>query len=285
MDCEPEDSTSESESEESMNENAEDATEASPEITPEVYLPGKTLERGEELVVDLSAYRLLHQAQTGAPCLSFDIIPDPSVTSDTYPLSLQMVAGTQAARAHVNSLIVMKMTNLTNTSNDDDDESDSDGSDDEETDKSSPKMNFVSIKHQGCVNRVRSAAVGDATLVASWSELGKVSIWNIEEQLKAVNSSAALAGYNKKVEKEEAKAVFTFKGHLAEGYGVDWCPTEDGTLATGDCRGNIHLWKYTGGSWHVDQRSFNSHAPNSVEDLQWSPSERCVLASCSVDKR
>ena len=82
------------------------------------------------------------------------------------------------------------------------------------------------------------------------------------------------------------KPLYTFKGHLSEGYGIDWCPTKEGTLASGDCKGNIHIWNYAeGNQWHVDQRPYNSHAPHSVEDLQWSPNEKNVLASCSVDKR
>jgi ribosome assembly protein RRB1 len=61
--------------------------------------------------------------------------------------------------------------------------------------------------------------------------------------------------------------------------------THTGVLATGDCKRNIHIWNPTdGGSWHVDQRPLIGHT-DSVEDLQWSPNERNVLASCSVDKR
>lgn len=60
-------------------------------------------------------------------------------------------------------------------------------------------------------------------------------------------------------------------------------------LASGDCKGNIHIWNISdndnSATWHVDQRPYNSHAPHSVEDIQWSPNERHVLASCSVDKR
>lgn len=57
-----------------------------------------------------------------------------------------------------------------------------------------------------------------------------------------------------------------------------------GMLATGDCRQNIHIWTPdNAASWKVDQRPLIGHT-DSVEDLQWSPNERHVLASASVDK-
>lgn len=55
-------------------------------------------------------------------------------------------------------------------------------------------------------------------------------------------------------------------------------------LATGDCKRDIHIWQPSeGGVWRVDQRPLIGHT-QSVEDLQWSPNERSVLASCSVDR-
>lgn len=69
----------------------------------DVYLPGKPIEAGEELVCDESAYVMLHQARTGAPCLSFDIVPDNlGATRDAFPMTSYIVAGTQAAKAHIN---------------------------------------------------------------------------------------------------------------------------------------------------------------------------------------
>ncbi|KAG7199450.1 hypothetical protein KM043_014076 [Ampulex compressa] len=256
---------------------------------PKVYLPGRSLDTTEQLVVDKTAYRMLHQAQSGAPCLSFDVIPDGLGNERTsYPLCMYLVAGTQAAKTHVNNLLIMKMGNLSGVKGEDSDTESSDESD-EENDHL-PFMSVASIKHHGCVNRVRCTKIGETTLAASWSEIGRVQIWNLDEPLKAVEDKALLSAYNKKYEKSDTdfKPLLSFKGHLAEGYALDWCSTEAGVLASGDCKGNIHIWNtgrdHTGVTWYVDQRPYNSHAPHSVEDLQWSPNERNVLASCSVDK-
>jgi ribosome assembly protein RRB1 len=52
---------------------------------------------------------------------------------------------------------------------------------------------------------------------------------------------------------------------------------------TGDCKNAIHLWEpTTGGKWVVGNKPFQGHSA-SVEDLQWSPTEADVFASCSVD--
>jgi ribosome assembly protein RRB1 len=79
---------------ETMEEENEDKSK--PE---EVYLPNKPLDEGEELICDQSAYVMLHQAQTGAPCLSFDVIRDSlGDNRETYPLTAYIVAGTQASQ-------------------------------------------------------------------------------------------------------------------------------------------------------------------------------------------
>lgn len=138
-------------------------------------------------------------------------------------------------------------------------------------------------------NICRCTKLGETILAASWSELGRVNIWNLQEQLNAIENPSLLTAYRNKCDKTDSgiKPLYAFKGHLSEGFGLDWCCTEPGTLASGDCKGNIHIWRIdnSGASWHVDQRPYNSHAPHSVEDLQWSPNEKNVLASCSVDKR
>lgn len=55
-------------------------------------------------------------------------------------------------------------------------------------------------------------------------------------------------------------------------------------LATGDCVKNIHIWTPQESRWKVDLRPLKGHEA-SIEDIQWSPNEDGILASCSVDKR
>lgn len=136
----------------------DEAQNSQDEEKSSVYLPGQPLQEGEELICDQTAYIMLHQAQTGAPCLSFDIVKDKlGDNRDTYPLSAYIVAGTQASRTHVNNLIVMKLSNMhrTNKESEDDDDDDEDSDDEEEEELKKPQMAAALIKHQGCVNRTR----------------------------------------------------------------------------------------------------------------------------------
>ncbi|XP_022919811.2 glutamate-rich WD repeat-containing protein 1 [Onthophagus taurus] len=264
-----------------------DENQGEPSTTNDVYLPGKPLEEGEELVCDESAYIMLHQAQTGAPCLSFDIIEDTlGDQRETYPLTAYIVAGTQAGQTHTNNVIVMKLSNLHSTKQDDDDDDDDDDeeeSDDEDGGKN-PRMSGALIKHQGCVNRIRSTNVNGKVLAATWSELGRVNIFDLTQQLQVVDNDQLLAKYKSENKANSITPLFTFSGHQKEGFGLDWCQTNPGVLASGDCNRDIHIWNMNeNGSWHVDQRPLLGHT-SSVEDLQWSPNERNVLASCSVDR-
>ncbi|XP_049956353.1 glutamate-rich WD repeat-containing protein 1 [Schistocerca serialis cubense] len=257
-------------------------TEDGSQKKKKVYLPGKPLKDGQELVCDESAYIMLHQAQTGSPCLSFDIIKDTlGDNRENFPLTAYAVAGTQSPKVHTNSLIVMKLSNMHQIKQDeeDDESSDSDSDDDDDDNSKKPQMKWSFIHHKGCVNRVRVSTYEDLVLTAAWSELGNVSVWNITPQLREVdqpqNDSGTLPG----------QPLYTFTGHQSEGFGLDWSSVMPGVLASGDCKHGIHVWRpqesWTG--WHVDQRPLIGHT-SSVEDLQWSPNEPNVLASCSVDK-
>ena len=96
--------------------------------------------------------------------------------------------------------------------------------------------------------------------MASWSEKGKVHIWDIGPQLTSLET-----GGSKEVQK--VKPVFTFGGHVEEGYGMDWSPTRQGYLLTGDCTRHIHLWTPREADWLVSQQTFSAHH-SSVEDIQ-----------------
>ena len=95
----------------------------------------------------------------GAPCLSFDVIPDSlGDKREEFPLTCYLVAGTQAKRTNANNIIVMKMSNLHKTVKEEQKEKDEEESDDEsddEDDDKTPELEAVTIKHTGSVNRIR----------------------------------------------------------------------------------------------------------------------------------
>ncbi|XP_051812717.1 glutamate-rich WD repeat-containing protein 1 [Acanthochromis polyacanthus] len=256
------------------------------EAQRKVYVPGmEPLQPGEELEMDRSAYRMYHECQTGAPCLSFDVLPDSDGSGrERFPLSMLLCAGTQADTALKNRLLVMRMHNLHGTEKDKEESSDEESDEDEEEDEDKkPQMELAMTPHYGGINRVRVTRLGERSLAAVWSEKGQVEIFDLRPQLEAVHSSAAMAAFVS--EQKEASPLFSFSGHMAEGFAIDWSPKVPGRLVSGDCKKNIHVWepREGGTSWQIDQRPFSSHS-QSVEDLQWSPTEATVFASCSVDR-
>ena len=265
---------------ETDSENDMDTNDDEKKSEKRVYLPTQGLENDEQLIHDETSYIMYHQAQTGAPCLSFDVIPND--VTDTYPASFSVVAGTQSETSKANHIIVMKMSNLHKTKEHRSNENnDGDSSDEDEGCK--PEMDTAMNIHHGGVNRIRCTKHNDITLAASWSEHCAVHIWDLRSQMAALESPQAMESYLKDKKQRTSPPLFTFTGHMTEGFSLDWSPTMAGQLLTGDCKNNIHLWKpQGGGSWHVDQRSFSGHE-GSVEDIQWSPNEKTVFASCSVD--
>lgn len=67
---------------------------------------------------------------------------------------------------------------------------------------------------------------GEQSLAAVWSEKGRVEIFDLQAQLEAVHNSAKMATFISK--QKEAAALFSFSGHMSEGYAIDWSPTVKG---------------------------------------------------------
>ncbi|KAK0055972.1 glutamate-rich WD repeat-containing protein 1 [Biomphalaria pfeifferi] len=253
-----------------------------------VYIPGRTqLDEDEELVADESTYIMLHHATTGDPCLSFEVLKDDLLENrEKFPLTSYLLGGTQSETGHFNYLLVMKMANLHKTLkehyvDDDDEESETDEEDNETGLNMKPQLYQTMIKHNGCVNRVKSTTVDSHVLSASWSENGIVYIYDVTSHLSILNTPDRVAEFeNINI---HTSPMFSFEGHNIEGYGLAWSKLDLGRLLTGDCNKNIHLWQPTESTWKVDLRPFEGHKA-SVEDIKWSPKENNVFMTCSVDK-
>lgn len=237
---------------------------------------------------DTSAYVIYNRLEMTYPCLSFDIVLDENSEPERvskFPLKLTLVAGAQTPQ-HVenNYIYVMKVDNIKPLKQEDEnvEDEESDADDNEEDPSNLPQLTSVRVPHKGCVNRIRLVKLGGRCLAASWSDRGKVFIYDLTTPIHAVADQKSINTYT--AQKVEPKPVFTFGGHLSEGYAVDWSPFKAGGLATGDCKKNIHIWSMRSQTdWLVDQQPLAGHE-DSVEDIKWSPQDSDVLASCSVDK-
>ncbi|KAJ3213243.1 Glutamate-rich WD repeat-containing protein 1 [Dinochytrium kinnereticum] len=241
----------------------------------QVYLPGQKLDEGEVLVADNSAYEMLHQLQVEWPCLSFDILRDNLGNGRTaFPMTTYVVAGSQAEKAKDNKIYIMKMSDLHRTKHDDDDDAD----DDDEDLDDDPILESRTIPHMGGVNRIRTMPHPEAHVVSTWSENGKVYIWDISQHVAALDTPGLIPP-------REPKPIYSVERHgKNEGYAMDWSELGSGRrLLSGDIAGKIYLTLQTPSSFETQAQPFVGHQ-SSVEDLQWSPKEESVFASCSADK-
>lgn len=268
-----------------------------PAVEAKVWQPGvDALEEGEELQCDLSAYNSLHGFHIGWPCLSFDILRDSlGLVRTEFPHTVYSIAGTQADKSSSNYIGICKILNISGKrrelvpkkSNDDDSGMDSDSSDSDEDDEEggggngTPVLQLRRVSHEGGVNRIR-AMRQHPHICASWADTGHVQVWDFSSHLNSLGESDATTVNGGSSVLNQAPLV-KFGGHKDEGFAIDWSPLVPGRLVSGDCRNCIHLWEPTSDStWNVDSKPFVGHTA-SVEDLQWSPTEPHVFASCSVD--
>lgn len=258
------------------------------EVDQGTFIPGRhKLSAGETLAPDLSTYELLHTLEAPWPCLSCDIVPD-NLGADrkTYPATVYSVAGTQAAqgRDKENQIMVMKMSSLSRMDKEGDE--DDDEEDDEDDEGSDPILETKSIPMTSCTNRIRvhqapqsTSAKPPTTLTAAMTESGQVLIHDITPHLTAFDTPGST------ITPAQNKPVSTIRAHKSnEGYALDWSPlAPEGKLLTGDIAGNIFTTTRTqGGGFVTDTTPFTGHQ-GTVEELQWSPSEKTVFASAGND--
>ncbi|OLY85715.1 Ribosome assembly protein rrb1 [Smittium mucronatum] len=244
-----------------MQEQIEQQEEMEEEDLPEkVYLPGDQLEEGEVLQVDNSAYQMLHNLNVNWPCLSFDFFIDELGDNRTnFPHTISLFTGSQASQSNRNEVTLMKISNLHRTINDDKLAEDDDDLDEDDNDlDEDPILETRSMKHRGGINRVRVTKTRNTILGATWSDEGCVFIWNLKDQLKSLE----VPGFKATTK----KPVYTVQSHQCEGYAIDWQQDQR-----------------TDGGFTTEKTPFQGHK-SSVEDLQWSPEEQSVFASCSSDK-
>ena len=244
---------------------------------PEIraWLPGAQLGEGEVLEPDISAYEMLHNLNAKWPCLSIDTIwDDLGQDRRSYPATLYFVAGTQADQAMRNEVQVMKCSNLAKTHTDDNSSASSSDDGDE-----NPVLTYKSLPVTGAVNRVRATKQrGDPRIIAAMVEDGTVNLWYVDAIVASLDDDASLGKSSLKT-----KPNHIIRVHRAEGFALDWSNLEYGRLITGDNQGQIYLTSCSSsGECVTDPSPFRGHE-GSIEDLQWSPTEKTVFASCSSD--
>ncbi|KAG8632106.1 hypothetical protein KVT40_001246 [Elsinoe batatas] len=251
------------------------------------FIPGRTaLGAGESLAPDLSTYEMLHTLEAPWPCLSCDVLRDHlGDNRKTYPATVYSVAGTQAARGREkeNQIMVMKMSGLGRMEKEG---SDSEDEDEDEDENSDPILETRSISLNTCTNRIRAhqapqatAARPGTTLTAAMTESGDVLIHDVTPHLSSFDTPGTVISI------QQDKPVSTIRAHKkVEGYALDWSPLlPTGKLLTGDSDGKIFATTRTeGGGFVTDTNPFTGHQ-GSVEEIQWSPSEKNVFASASSD--
>ncbi|KAI8897918.1 WD40-repeat-containing domain protein [Globomyces pollinis-pini] len=262
------------EDDEEMDQELQDDDAEVQEDNTEVYLPGGEMGEDEELVADQSTYEMLHSMNMEWPCLSFDILQDKLGSGRiNFPLSSYIVAGSQADEFSKNKVYVMKMSSLHKTKHDEDE----DGSDDEDDEDEDPVLEYKLISHEGGVNRIRVMPHPEVHIVATMAETGKVHIFDVTQQVASFDTPGLIPP-------SDPKPIHTILNHgNCEGYGIDWSPTQIGSLLTGDGKGRIYHTKKTETTFVTDKQAFSGHT-SSIEDIQWSPSQGSVFATCSADQ-
>mmetsp|Transcript_48161 Transcript_48161/g.54572 ORF Transcript_48161/g.54572 Transcript_48161/m.54572 type:complete len:634 (+) Transcript_48161:287-2188(+) len=270
-----------------------------------------------DLEMDPTAYKMYTTLSPEWPCLSFAFLTDHlGEARSRYPHSLQAVIGTQASTPSANQVTVLKLSDLSKLPHDTDEDDEEDilgeeydketGDDDEDSSDEDdnvdldPILEHYSLSHYGGVNRIR-VMPQNQNIVATWSDVGTVHLYDIEEIRNRFELSEGRGGgaggtgtmhsstSNSNPKNNNNGPFFSYEGHSTEGFAMDWSDVQEGALATGDNDGNIHVWTRNedGSSYTVSpsyetpphQNNHNTSTMISIEDVQWSPSEATVFAA------
>ncbi|CAO3638456.1 unnamed protein product [Cunninghamella echinulata] len=215
---------------------------------------------------------MLHNLDVRLPFLSFDILNDNlGDERKNYPATSYIAAGTSVPGVKDNEVVIMKLSNLHKTQQDDEDEDDDPQALDED-----PILEHRSVPHNGCVNRIRVMPQQGKHLASTWSENGKVYIYDLDPYVTSLDVPGTALP-------KQYKPLAIHNHGRAEGYAMDWSPREAGKILTGDISGLIYQSTLTpNGTVQTDSVAFREHK-SSIEDIQWSPTENTVFASCSAD--
>lgn len=244
------------------------------------------LAQGEMLDYSNSAYKMFHRASTEWPCLSIDFIAD-SINPDNivkrdfskgktdfeYPLDLYVVGGSQAEMSQLNSLYLMRFSDLAITKYDDD----------EDVDKSfediDPVLYYEKIPLTSCANRVKT--LQHNSIVGVMNENAQLQIHDLRPSFKKLKTKKSGDPLETK---GKAKILKQFM-LSTEGYGLDFSQLVLGRIAAGTQDGTLYIINPSDENLS-DLTMLNEQITNhtdSIEDIQFSPTEPDVLASCSVD--
>lgn len=92
---------------------------------------------------------------------------------------------------------------------------------------------FATIGH--FLKQFQTCQFNNTILAASWSERGSVSIWDLKTHMSAVEKRSTIRIRSNKKQSskktppvDKTKPLYTFNGHLQEGYAMDWSSTVPG---------------------------------------------------------
>lgn len=258
------------------------------------YRPYKTtLEEDENLEFDPTVYDMFHQAPAGWPCLTFDVIEDDlGPERRKYPHTAYIVAGTQADTADQNQIMVMKWSKMHKTKKDGIDSDLESGDEESEVDDlqegadpdEDAQFQHQAIRHPGTVNRLQIMPKM-SSIVATWSDKGgqldqgSVHVWNIQDAHKALDSSEnALGGPTVR----DCAPLYSFNGHLTEGFALQWSPRQFGLFISGSCGGDLAIHTPFESGWTSSVVDTNENG-SSIEDIAFHRVDANLFATASAD--